>query len=398
MKKIGILGCSNNSINMGCVALHHSLLLLLEKISVEIDEDFHYYIFDVNYLDSESLSVSHELRIPLDLLHYYSMPCEVVADSVKDHLRRCKHYFSNRKMYSIISECDLVIDLTQGDSFSDIYGEERFFQWTIVKDKIERMGVPLVLGPQTYGPFIGENVRRYAKRVIENAALVISRDVSSAAHVKEFCSKEISIGTDLAFGLPYVKNEITSRGKVKIGINPSGLLSSIKNDNSAMDHSKLTVDYDFYIRELIRLLLNKGDYEVHLVPHVGNEAIDCFGGIEGVCYHEAFTSPIDAKNVISSMDIFVGARMHSTIAAFSSGVSTIPTAYSMKFSGVFEGVGYPFVIDLTNMETGDAVKKTIEYVEDYSTLKTVGHECVGQIQSKYENMKITLKDFISCMK
>ena len=64
------------------------------------------------------------------------------------------------------------------------------------------------------------------------------------------------------------------------------------------------------------------------------------------------------------MDIFIGARMHATIAAFSAGVITIPTGYSRKFKGLYDSIEYPYVIDLQNMTTSEAIEKTLEYIEN----------------------------------
>lgn len=395
VKHIGVLGCSYNSKNMGCVALHYSLLLLLEEIRNELKADYNYFIFDFNVTTNEELAVSNELGISNGRLHYCTMPNEVLGYSLKDSLRKVKYSLINYKAYSILKKCNLVIDLTQGDSFSDIYGKDRFYKWSVIKQKIEHMGVPLILGPQTYGPFTDEKVREFAKQIIEHATLVISRDESSGRHVMEFCKKNIIVGTDLAFRLPYDKLSIQSN-KIKIGINPSGLLGKKKNDPSSLQE-KISVDYDLYISDLIAWLLREKIYEVHLIPHVGNEANECFGGFEGVIYHGEFSSPIDAKGIISSMDVFIGARMHATIAAFSSGIATIPTAYSMKFASVFEGLGYPYVIDMRKMSTGQALSKTIEYIQDYSSLKDkvlLAHKLVDK---RYMTMKNALSSLIQSM-
>ena len=41
-----------------------------------------------------------------------------------------------------------------------------------------------------------------------------------------------------------------------------------------------------------------------------------------------FATPMEAKSYISGMDLFIGARMHATIAAISAGVPVIPFSYS----------------------------------------------------------------------
>ena len=76
-----------------------------------------------------------------------------------------------------------------------------------------------------------------------------------------------------------------------------------------------------------------------------------------------FTSPMEAKSYISNMDVFIGARMHATIAAYSSGVPTIPFAYSRKFTGLYNSLNYPYLIDGMNNTTETAIATVVDYIE-----------------------------------
>ena len=84
------------------------------------------------------------------------------------------------------------------------------------------------------------------------------------------------------------------------------------------------------------------------------------------------------------MDIFIGARMHATIAAFSSGVATIPTAYSRKFSGLYNNLGYDCVVDMQKLTTEQALELTIQYVKDYQKLIEKRNVSINKINSKSE--------------
>lgn len=76
-----------------------------------------------------------------------------------------------------------------------------------------------------------------------------------------------------------------------------------------------------------------------------------------------FKDPIQAKSYISEFDLFLGSRMHATIAALSSGVPTIPLAYSRKFRGVFEPLGYDETINLSEMDEDEIIEQ-IKFVID----------------------------------
>lgn len=72
-----------------------------------------------------------------------------------------------------------------------------------------------------------------------------------------------------------------------------------------------------------------------------------------------------------------------TIAAFSSGVATIPTSYSIKFEGLFGTLGYDRVIDLKTLSTDGALKKTLLYISDYKKLQEEVIDCNKVVKEKY---------------
>ena len=150
-----------------------------------------------------------------------------------------------------------------------------------------------------------QKVAKYARKIINNANLVVSRDVKSAMYLKELCDKDIYVETDLAFGLPY-NDEYATSGKLKVGINPSGLLCNKKNEKTDLNMA-LSADYDQYVLELINCLKER-NFDIYLIPHVGEDGVNSFSEIEGVNTHPEFSNPIEAKSFISSMDIFIGAR------------------------------------------------------------------------------------------
>lgn len=96
-------------------------------------------------------------------------------------------------------------------------------------------------------------------------------------------------------------------------------------------------------RELISYLLTRTDSESALIPHVGWERNDdrkvlrqlyeSFGRHERLILVEDHPAP-ELKFLISQCRMFVGARTHATIAAYSSGVPTLAVGYSVKARGI----------------------------------------------------------------
>ena len=90
------------------------------------------------------------------------------------------------------------------------------------------------------------------------------------------------------------------------------------------------------------------------------------------------------------MDVFVGARMHATLAAYSSGVAAIPFSYSRKFEGLYESLEYPFVISGTKMTTDDALEKTVEYIRSPEKLMAGIENYLPVLEEKKQKM---MKDY-----
>jgi polysaccharide pyruvyl transferase WcaK-like protein len=397
MKKklnIALLGAILNNPNMGCLALTYSVIDMLEHISKEINVPFNYYI-------SEYAKDIEKIQTLCEKLHISETKIKSVnMDFYRSFLSKVKHSIKLTKGYFILkNRIDLVIDLTQGDSFTTIYGQERFDNFTKLKLFVEKLGIPLILGPQTYGPFNNSSIN-VAKKAIEQADLVIARDQKSFEYLRTFTNKEVHVVTDLAFSLPYEKFFKETKGKIKIGFNCSGLLTSNNTDGTDLK-IPLTVDYDKYSIELVRALLNNKCYELYIIPHVKQDGMDILKPVfpeesfHNIHYLDVFTNPISAKNEISKMDVFIGARMHATIGAFSTGVATIPTAYSRKFSGLYESLNYPYTIDLTSLSTEEALSLTLRYIKEYKILREAVKNSSINFISKTDFTYKLFKDFIT---
>ena len=388
--KMGLMGAVINNSNMGCVALTYSLVNMLHTICERESIEEEYVVFEL-CIDSDRVKMLGEtLGIPLSKIQVVKYGA---MGNLKDAVRYC---YSNYRMLKAIKECDFIIDITAGDSFADIYGDYRFRSWTNIKWLVEEAGVPLILGPQTYGPFNKEKNREKAVRIINNAHTVISRDDMSAEYIRQFTDKEVIVTTDLAFSLPYEKKMPATKEKVKVGLNISGLLIKDKAEDTEIQFSMKT-DYDAYIQKLAGYLAANDSFEVHLIPHVSDDmsAIHLMKDMfPSFIVHDAFDSPIKVKNCISGMDLFIGARMHATIAAFSSGVPTIPTAYSRKFRGVFECLDYPFVVDLQNLSTDEAFEMTQQFINRRGELKQSLEEAQSLVEQKTNKTVSCFRDLL----
>ncbi len=245
-----------------------------------------------------------------------------------------------------LGSLDCLVDIGGGDSFAEIYDNKRFaFLWLTKYFAVKR-GRPLLLSPQTIGPFERQPWRRLASFIMNRADAVVARDPVSYELARELATRtRTAMSIDVAFALPYQRRGRPDRDMTEIGINVSGLLFTGSEVSKGFG---LDVDYAELMRGVLRDLTARPDVRVKLITHVVSEQLSDdddarvadrlaaeFPAAERV---PDFASPSDAKSYISGLDLLIAGRMHACIAAFSSGVPVIPTAYSRKFSGLFEGV------------------------------------------------------------
>ena len=382
---IGIFGAPIKNVNLGCEALTYSLLSVLEDISKETDIPFLYYIFGSSCSEDSVNHVMARLGISKNRI------ISVDSLSLCRGLRSIKHPFKVINAHRKMNLCDVFIDLTIGDSFTDIYGHSRFVSLTKPKLLLEDKGKALILGPQTYGPIANTSYLKMSKLVFDRAKLIIARDAQSAEFVSKLSNHEVYTTTDLAFSLPYSKCNNRDE-KIEVGINISSLLLESENNHTKLSN-EMDTDYREYMESLLNWFSTSELYEVFIVPHVGRDGGEEFkSSFTSFHYLEPFSDPIEAKSFISGLDIFIGARMHSTIAAVSSGVATIPTGYSRKFSGLFENIEYNYSVDLQNLKTKDALNLTIKYIKDYEKLKKQAKSSVIVAKNKSKETYELLRD------
>ena len=278
------------------------------------------------------------------------------------------------KLYQTVRDCDLVLDISAGDSFTDIYGVHRYVTQIVSKLTVMIARTPLVLAPQTIGPFHRRLTQWPARFVMNRAKLVVTRDHPSTELAESLRVRTpIVESTDVAMRLPYEPPNATNDlpPKLRLGMNVSGLL--MNGGYTGPNMFGLTFDYRAWTTALLERLVARPDVEVHLVAHVLPEGgsieddyaacSDLASRFPSVRLAPSFTSPSEAKTYIAGLDAFMGARMHACIAAFSSGVPVLPIAYSRKFSGLFGSLGYDHLVDCRQDTDDEATTKVFEFLD-----------------------------------
>ncbi len=390
---IGIMGAPADNGNLGCMALTYTILATLEKVSAEMDTEFHYWIFDGTNRSEKIEEIAANLNISKNKISC-ARPGFWVPNQPK---KFAKAAVQNLKLLAGILHCDCVIDVTAGDSFTDIYGQDIFDQRTNAKLLLKKFHKPLMLAPQTYGPFLSEKNAAVAAEAIKYADVVISRDEQSTNVVKNIAGIDAVETYDLAFQLPYHPAEKSQgTGKIRVGLNVSGLLASNKTEQTEVSFV-LKADYDLVIQQICDFFTNRPEYEVYLISHVGDD-YDVHSKLKqkypAMILVDQFANPMEAKSFISGMDVFIGSRMHGTIAAFTSETACIPVAYSRKFAGLFETVGYHRTVDLQKVGTQDAADMIVSYVSQYKQLSSEVKNCMHVVKENRKCFQAVLTEWL----
>lgn len=297
---VGLMWHSLGSGNLGVGALTESNIAIVRGVAEQLGLRVRFVVLGtsestVSQLASELAAAGHELQV-----------------------RRIRVF--RKEFREAVRACDLVLDIGEGDSFADIYGLKRFLFYWYSKNIVCGVGRPLILSPQTIGPFDGGIARLLARQVMKRCTRVFARDNLSSAYLKELgMTGNVDEAIDVAFRLPFTRPVPHNDGKVRVGINVSGLL--LNGGYTGNNQFGLSIDYAATMRELLRQLTAQPDVEVHLVSHVIEPHMPVEDDVAaakrlaaefpGVVVAPTFTRPSEAKSYIAGMDFFTGARMHA---------------------------------------------------------------------------------------
>ncbi len=301
-----------------------------------------------------------------------------------------KRLFARNEYCRKLYEAHLAVDISAGDSFSDLYGIRGFFRDFLRKGLVLLYGTDLVMLPQTYGPFHRRLSRWMARYILKRARKIYTRDKAGLEYVDGLLGRAQRNGTvrfapDVAFVLDARKPATLARddladlrpeGALLVGLNISGLL--YYGGYTGHNEFGLKADYRQLTDRIVDLVLQKADTRLVLVPHVIPPG--CFqGDIENdlsasLDVYERLgrrypgrlfvaRGPYDqaeTKYIIGLCDFFIGTRMHTCIAALSQGIPAVGLSYSKKFRGVFQSVG---VGDLALEMRYAAIEELVEAVD-----------------------------------
>lgn len=383
--------------NRGCVALSITMMSLIDEVMNNAGMQYRLFLPDSQFGDQKK----HEYKINNRVISFEDCNYPKGLSFKEDIKIQLKTLIKGEnKAKQIFEKADFILDIGQGDSFADIYGEHRFR----IIDRIHMMArkykKPYCILPQTIGPFKDTMIANLAHESIANASCCMARDKQSYDYVIKNIPEQQKIAEyiDVAFFMPYKKIEQES-GYTHVGLNISSLLWH--GGYTRENQFGLKCDYKKLVKEIINYFLSLKNTKVHLIPHVveGERGIENDYEVSYEIWREYNNAnlvlapfalgPIEIKSYIAGMDFFMGARMHATIGAFSSGVPVVPMAYSRKFNGLFiDTLQYDAMVDMKTMNNNLILSEVTKNFANRSNLKEMINERMTGIVAERRKMLV----------
>lgn len=356
--------------NRGCEAITITTLHLLREV--------------YPYADIEILSFNPELD------RYFESEFQVPVAPLLVQNRPIPNFFTRalRKLrllptesvakYSTLSPyintlvaSDLVLSLG-GDNYSDDYGVGGANLFWDLARWARRYKKPFVIWGASVGPFNTAETLSAAKSALKCVDMVTAREDETVAYLRTIGYRgELLRVCDSAFALSPRPTDLPVFPRVAplIGFNISPIY-----------HRYTTKTADEILAISLQVVERLSEtYNVLLVPHVmcgadNNDALymaQLITNADRVKLADPENDSRQLKYLISNCRIFVGARTHATIAAFSSCVPTLSLGYSMKARGLNRDIfGHiKFLLEANDFSEEAVMGKIHEIEANYDVIK-----------------------------
>jgi colanic acid/amylovoran biosynthesis protein len=370
--KIVILNYGNRY-NKGAAALLNSRIMTLK--SKLPDSDFSVFTFhpeiDVGVKYVKTYPAIGNIRSKIDIFRlFYNISSCCLWHYLNKMFNTDIKYLRKAYGLSIYYDADVIIS-TGGDVITEDYGTLSFlgyfsnFLFALFLDK------PVILYAETIGPFKHFLNRYLAKYLLNKIKLISVRENISLQYLQQLHIKTpVILTADSAFLLQpaspsrtelILNIENISKNKLLIGFSVSKLISNYGFFDLHTKKQKYSKYIDI-IANSVKYVIKRFDATVVFIPHViepwGNDdrkvaadIIQLIGANQNIISIENEYTPEETKSIIGQCNLFIGSRMHATIASTSMLVPTIAIAYGVKTHGIIGSMlGYEkFVLNISDL-------------------------------------------------
>lgn len=344
--------------NHGCEAILRGTVELIGKDneyivqSVGVDDDIKYGLNGLAELEYAKKPSKKGLRFLLSYIKLKILGSYTDMDGMA--------YVS--AIESVANKSNVAISVG-GDNYC--YSGAEIYSW--LNREYQKNGFKTVLWGCSIEPVVVKEIEADLKKY----NLIVARESITYEAVKKVNSNVI-LAPDPAFSMAATECDLDSNffDKKTIGLNISPMIVANESCNG--------ITYENY-KCLIKYILNNTDYSIALIPHVVWETNDDrtvlrklyedFNCDTRLLLVEDHNAP-ELKYIISKCKLFIGARTHATIAAYSSCVPTLVVGYSVKARGIARdlfGVEENYVLPVQSLIESTQLTEGFKWLDEHET-------------------------------
>lgn len=372
--------------NHGCEAIVRSTSKVLNTepilYSPNIEQDKKYSLDDIcKLLEDKDKSVNK-----------FSLK-NIIAVIIFKFSNKIDLFIRNRKS-------DLLDEIKRGDICLSIGGDNYCYKGTNIlaalNNNFIRKGAKTVLWgcsvePGMIDKEVAEDLAKYS--------LITARESISYEALKKI-NRNTTFYPDPAFQLDKIELPLPKGFACEntVGINLSPLIIDCeKNKGITMENYTKLLEY----------IIDKTDMQIALIPHVvwnnNDDRIPLMELYKRFMHTKRVVlindcNCMELKGFISKCRMFIGARTHATIAAYSSCIPTLVVGYSVKARGIAQdifGTYKNYVISVQSLEKADSLTSAFKWlVENEIEIKehlnrVMPNYCAQALLAKMEIDKLT---------
>jgi colanic acid/amylovoran biosynthesis protein len=285
-----------------------------------------------------------------------------------------------REMFPYLERANAILSVG-GDNYSLDYGELPTLV-TDLDDIVLEKKKPLVIWGASVGPFNEmPDYEQYMSHHLTKVTGIFARESATTEYLKSIgVTENVYPVADPGFLMDPVKPEGIEDAlpleQGGIGLNLSPLMARYATGGNLEAWTNLAA-------AIITEVVQETEMPLYLIPHVTNPAsndhtfmqnvLSKISGKHGnITLIPAIYNAAETKWIVSQMDLFGGARTHSTIAALSSGVPTMSFAYSIKARGINRDIfGHEsYCLNPDQLQPNVVTGKIRAMIENSSQIKT----------------------------
>ncbi len=383
MSKV-ILYSHGGSGNHGCEAIVRGTYKLLHG---NVDELYSYRKDeDIKYGLNKLLDVKEHIK------EYPKYSLKRILASLKIKL------FHNEEYAEKITYDALFDNVKKGDIALSIGGDnycyDSFGEYELCNKYLKKKGAKTVLWECSVEP---SKITDRMKNDLLNYDLIVARETITYEALKKF-HQNVVLCPDPAFQLDSRKVNLPKDFDNIVGINISPMIIS-NEENKGITKKN-------YI-QLIKYIINNTDMNVALIPHVVwknnddrqpiTELYELFKDTQRVIKFDDYSCE-ELKYIISKCRLFIGARTHSTIAAYSTCVPTLVIGYSVKAKGIATdlfGTYENYVISVQSLKCEDDLIKPFQWLFNHENQI---RKHLSQYIIEYKNQSQKVNEILEVLK